>query len=117
MIQGIFSFECAVKIVAEGEHPGFYFYDPWNSFDFFIVLAGYLGSFLPVDLAFLRLVRLLRVFKLALVRRCASSSRRCALPCRASRQQIDPRDELHLRSEGIIFFGGTTAALGDLSAR
>ena len=29
------------------------------------MLAGYLGSFLPVDLAFLRLVRLLRVFKLA----------------------------------------------------
>ena len=65
VIQNIFAFECAVKLVAEGEHPSAFFYDPWNSFDFFIVLAGYLGSYLPVDLAFLRLVRLLRVFKLA----------------------------------------------------
>ena len=67
VIQGIFSFECAVKIVAEGEHPRAFFYDPWNSFDFFIVLLSLPFLNIDLDLALLRLVRLLRLIKLVRV--------------------------------------------------
>eukprot|EP00942_MAST-04A_sp_MAST-4A-sp1_P001585 g1585.t1 len=59
-----FVVEVIVKIIAEGKYPWKYFYDSWNIFDFFIVLA----SFMPFEgndaVAVFRLLRLLRIFKL-----------------------------------------------------
>jgi voltage-gated sodium channel len=63
MIISIFTFEVAVKILAEGRHPWRYFRDAWNVFDFIIVTA----CFLPFDnqyITVLRLIRLLRVLRL-----------------------------------------------------
>ncbi len=63
LILGIFTFEVIVKMVAEGSRPWRYFRDPWNVFDFAIVVA----AFMPVDAQFvtvLRLARVLRVLKL-----------------------------------------------------
>ena len=55
-----------VKLVAEGLEPLNYFYDPWNIFDFIIVFLGILDYIITVgDVAIMRLLRLLRVFKLA----------------------------------------------------
>jgi voltage-gated sodium channel len=59
----IFTIEVVVKMGAEGSKPWRYFRDPWNVFDFLIVVAAYM----PVDAQFvtvLRLARLLRVLKL-----------------------------------------------------
>ena len=42
--QAIFTAECALKIVAQGEQPRRYFRDRWNVFDFSIVLLGYLEA-------------------------------------------------------------------------
>jgi voltage-gated sodium channel len=59
----IFVAEVLVKMVAEGPRPWRYFLDPWNVFDFLIVVA----CFLPIDAQYvmvLRLARLLRVIKL-----------------------------------------------------
>ncbi|MGH1348109.1 MAG: ion transporter [Nannocystales bacterium] len=59
----IFTIEVAVKMGAEGSKPWRYFRDPWNIFDFLIVVAAYL----PIDAQFitvLRLARVLRVLKL-----------------------------------------------------
>lgn len=59
----IFTIEVVVKMGAEGGKPWRYFRDPWNVFDFLIVLAAYM----PVDAQFitvLRLARVLRVLKL-----------------------------------------------------
>ena len=63
--QVVFTIECVVKLVAEGEHPRRYFEDPWNAFDFVVVVSGFLESALPFNASVLRLVKLLRVFKLA----------------------------------------------------
>jgi voltage-gated sodium channel len=55
--------EVVVKMGAEGNKPWRYFSDPWNVFDFIIVVACFLpfeGSAITV----LRLLRLLRVLKL-----------------------------------------------------
>jgi len=42
-----------------------FFSDPWNSFDFFIVLMSLIDLSLPkIDLSFFKLLRVLRVFKL-----------------------------------------------------
>jgi voltage-gated sodium channel len=63
IILGIFIGEAVVKIGAEGSKPWRYFMDPWNVFDFAIVVACLLpfsGSAVTV----LRLLRLLRVLKL-----------------------------------------------------
>ncbi|MEM6291218.1 MAG: ion transporter [Myxococcota bacterium] len=63
VILAIFTFEVVVKMGAEGSKPWRYFRDPWNVFDFFIVVAAYM----PVDAQFvtvLRLARVLRVLKL-----------------------------------------------------
>ena len=63
IILAIFTVEVVVKMGAEGSKPWRYFRDPWNVFDFLIVVAAYL----PVDAQFvtvLRLARLLRVLKL-----------------------------------------------------
>lgn len=59
----IFTLEVVVKMGAEGRKPWLYFRDPWNVFDFLIVLAAYM----PIDAQFitvLRLARVLRVLKL-----------------------------------------------------
>ena len=66
-ILGIFVIEAVIKILAEGNRPQNYFRNPWNIFDFIIVVACLLGpvinlgaDFLPV----LRLARILRVLRL-----------------------------------------------------
>lgn len=66
-ILGIFVIEAVIKILAEGNRPQNYFKNPWNVFDFIIVVACLLGpvihlggEFLPV----LRLARILRVLRL-----------------------------------------------------
>ena len=66
-ILGIFMIEAVIKILAEGNRPQNYFKNPWNVFDFIIVVACLLGpvihlggDFLPV----LRLARILRVLRL-----------------------------------------------------
>jgi len=63
MILAIFVLEVFVRMGAHGRKPWRYFYDPWNVFDFLIVLA----CVLPFDaqyVAVLRLARVLRVLKL-----------------------------------------------------
>ena len=69
--QFIFTVEIAVKLVAEGYHPKRFFKDGWNCLDFFVVITGFV-ELTPGDvfLAYfpvisLRLLRLLRVFRLA----------------------------------------------------
>ena len=63
----VFIIEAGIKILAEGKKPQNYFKNPWNVFDFLIVIACLLepifdlgGEFLPV----LRLARILRVLRL-----------------------------------------------------
>ncbi len=59
----IFTIEIILKLLAQGKNPKQYFRDPWNIFDFIIVILCYL----PSDLRFvsmLRIVRLLRVLRL-----------------------------------------------------
>ncbi len=59
----IFVAECLIKIAANSPHPWNYFRDPWNIFDFIIVVV----ALLPFDseaVALLRLLRLLRVLRL-----------------------------------------------------
>jgi voltage-gated sodium channel len=63
LIIWIFVGEFFLKVAAEGKQPWRYFYDPWNIFDFCIILA----VFLPIDnnyLIVLRLGRILRILKL-----------------------------------------------------
>ncbi len=63
----IFTAEVFIKITAQGNQPQNYFKDAWNLFDFFIVVACYAGPFLGDNAEFLpvlRLIRILRVFKL-----------------------------------------------------
>jgi voltage-gated sodium channel len=65
----IFTVEIVLKMVALWPRPHRFFKDSWNNFDFFIVAAcfipatGPMAAFLPV----LRLVRILRVFRLVTV--------------------------------------------------
>jgi len=63
VIQWVFVAEAAVMINSFGRRPWNYFKDPWNLFDFVIVVS----SFLPIggsSVTTLRLLRLLRVLKL-----------------------------------------------------
>ena len=63
IILWIFVLEAAIKIISKGKRPLDYFKDPWNVFDFTIVVVCFLpigGKFIPV----LRLARVLRVLKL-----------------------------------------------------
>ncbi|MGD1849502.1 MAG: ion transporter [Cyanophyceae cyanobacterium] len=58
----VFAVEAAVKILAEGRSPWRYFKDPWNSFDFLILISLLLpfwGSFF----ALFRVGRLLRILR------------------------------------------------------
>ena len=67
----IFTGEAILKIAAEGVKPWAYFIDPWNCLDFFVVAVAFIEltpmafvfRFFPVVI--LRLLRLLRVFRLA----------------------------------------------------
>ena len=63
VILWIFVLEAVIKIISKGKRPLDYFKDPWNVFDFTIVVVCFLpigGKFIPV----LRLARVLRVLKL-----------------------------------------------------
>lgn len=64
VILGVFTFECAVKLIAEGETFWLYFQSNWNKFDFLIVVASYLPTGNGSMIMMLRLLRLLRVLKL-----------------------------------------------------
>ena len=67
MILVVFSLEVIIKVAAEGKKPLRYFRNPWNVFDFIIVAACLLEPVLPIDGAFLpvlRLARILRVLRL-----------------------------------------------------
>lgn len=67
MILVVFSLEVIIKVAAEGKKPLRYFNNPWNVFDFIIVAACLLEPVLPIDGAFLpvlRLARILRVLRL-----------------------------------------------------
>ncbi|MEZ4660793.1 MAG: ion transporter [Caldilineaceae bacterium] len=63
IILAIFVVEMVLKILARGKQPWRYFADPWNVFDFIIVMA----SLLPFHVSYvavLRMLRVLRVFRL-----------------------------------------------------
>ena len=64
----IFTVEALIKILAVGNEPSRYFKDPWNLFDFLIVVVCWLAVFLPnMDAGFVtafRLARILRVLRL-----------------------------------------------------
>ena len=64
----IFTIEAVIKILAEGDKPLNYFKDPWNVFDFLIVLVCWVAIFTPsLDAGFVavfRLARVLRVLRL-----------------------------------------------------
>lgn len=64
IILGVFTFECAIKLIAEGETFWLYFQSNWNKFDFLIVVASYLPTGNGGMIMMLRLLRLLRVLKL-----------------------------------------------------
>ena len=64
----VFTIEAIIGIVAAGERPMKYFGDPWSQFDFLIVCNGWLDLMQIFQSDFLvvfRLLRLLRVFRLA----------------------------------------------------
>jgi hypothetical protein len=69
--QAIFTFEVIVKVGAEGRTPVRYFDDGWNCMDSFIVVTGFIMMspaafiFENFPVVILRLLRLLRVFRLA----------------------------------------------------
>ena len=70
IVLGIFTIEIIIKILAEGSRPMNYFRNPWNLFDFLIVAACLLEPLLPINGAFLpviRLARILRVLRLVSV--------------------------------------------------
>ncbi len=64
----LFTVEAVVKIAAEGSKPLNYFKDPWNIFDFLIVVVCWMSIFLPnINAGFVavfRLARILRVLRL-----------------------------------------------------
>ena len=68
IILAIFTIEAAIKILAEGDKPWRYFQDPWNLFDFLIVVICWMAVFLPsMDAGFVaafRMARILRVLRL-----------------------------------------------------
>lgn len=68
IILWIFTIEAVVKILAESPKPHRYFMDPWNIFDFLIVVVCWLAVFLPnMEAGFVaafRLARILRVLRL-----------------------------------------------------
>ena len=70
IVLAIFTIEVVIKILAEGKRPFNYFTNPWNVFDFLIVAVCLFEPMLPIDAAFLpvlRLARILRVLRLITV--------------------------------------------------
>ena len=63
---GIFTVEIAIRLVGCGRHPASFFKSGWNVFDFVVVAAAYLPG-VRENATLLRLVRLLRVFRLVSV--------------------------------------------------
>jgi voltage-gated sodium channel len=69
--QVIFTAELCVKVLAFGKHPKKYLLDPWNKLDGFVVFVGFVEMtpgrviFEAFPVVVLRLLRLLRVFRLA----------------------------------------------------
>ncbi len=62
---GIFIAELVLKIVAKGGRPYLYFYEPWNVFDFCVIVACLLPQLKEGSMvSALRLLRLFRVLKL-----------------------------------------------------
>lgn len=67
LVLAIFTVEAIIKILAEGKRPLKYFQNSWNVFDFAIVAVCLAEPLLPIDAAFLpvlRLARILRVLRL-----------------------------------------------------
>jgi voltage-gated sodium channel len=62
VVQGVFTFEFLVKLVAEGFRPYLYFADAWNCFDFSILVVGF--PFFPIGGSTTSGLRVLRVIKL-----------------------------------------------------
>ena len=76
LILSIFIIEIVIKISAEGSKPWKYFLDPWNLFDFIIVVLSFLPYFLThgqedthafAAFRIIRLVRAVRVFRVVRV--------------------------------------------------
>ena len=63
IILGIFVIEAAIKILAEGKRPQNYFKNPWNIFDFAIVVACLLEPIIHVGADFLPVLRLARILR------------------------------------------------------
>jgi voltage-gated sodium channel len=63
IILWLFVAEAAIKIASRGSRPWEYFYDPWNVFDFIVIVI----CFLPLHASYaavFRLARILRVLRL-----------------------------------------------------
>lgn len=63
IIIAIFTIEIFLKIISNGKKPWAFFRDPWNVFDFVIVILCYIPSELHF-ISMVRIVRLLRVLRL-----------------------------------------------------
>ena len=63
IVIAIFVVEIAIRVGAYGRHPGLFFRDPWNVFDF-VIVAICLLPFHSSYVAVLRLARVLRVLRL-----------------------------------------------------
>jgi voltage-gated sodium channel len=60
----IFTIEFFIKLLAEGSRPWRYFRDPWNVFDFVIVVVCWLAHAVPaVNAGFVAVIRLARVLR------------------------------------------------------
>lgn len=64
IILGLFTIELIIKLLAEGSRPINYFRNPWNIFDFLIVAACLLEPLLPINAAFLPVIRLARILRI-----------------------------------------------------
>lgn len=68
IILAIFLIEVVIKVMAEGDRPFRYFKDPWNVFDFSIVVTCYAALLVPemegAYVAVFRLARVMRVFRI-----------------------------------------------------
>ena len=63
---GYFAVEIAIRLIAYGSHPGQFFRSGWNTFDFIVVTAAFLPG-VRENATLLRVIRLLRVFRLVSV--------------------------------------------------
>ena len=63
---GYFAVEIAIRLVAFGRRPAAFFRNGWNAFDFFVVAAAFVPG-VRENATLLRVIRLLRVFRLVSV--------------------------------------------------